>query len=750
MNPGQEALLSAAQRKLAPANLPAKIKAAALERLADWLTIDKFAGLSDPWDYAPLLRWMVETGDADLLADSFYQTIPFGTGGRRGPVGIGPNRINPYTVASSVQGHVQYLRERYPGEGQLRVVVACDVRAFHDLRGTYPRDVPNPVLGMSSRDFAHIATDVYTDAGVEVWALPDSSGEYVSTPELSFLIRRLEAHGGINVSASHNHPDDNGSKFYNAEGGQEIPPDDEALACIVEEIREVRAPSNDRETAGRVREIPGSERQAYIDMNVALGSGKRPSGAKVVFTGLHGTGIHTAGRCLEGMGFRENRDLFYVKPQCEFRSDFRNVTFRSPNPEVPEALQMGIDLAGQERADLVLATDPDADRLGGASRDGTKYAFLSGNEIASILTRFRLDALEASGRLPARPLAIKTVVTTDLIRRLVESRGGVVIGDLLVGFKYIAAVLGSLERTGRYKEVRASIDDFVVAAEESHGFMLTPTLRDKDAAGAAVALADLACDLGQRGETVHDYLIDTYKRYGYHANTVRSTVMQGAAGAANIREVQRLLRSDPPTRVAGRRVERVNDYWDEGLHGPFLSETDRSSRNLISFRFEGGINATIRPSGTEPKNKVYLELGADPLGPDTSDGEFREHRAAVDREVKAFSNRFLSWMLELIDVSVPDYAFEISDLVPLHHKVDFCSRFLPEFERRATALAAGSGSPSGLAEWVEQRLAPYGPDARMLVRRAFDAYLSERSGPQTAGILESAFYGAAGERPLAR
>ncbi len=745
MKTDAEFLLSNARRRIAPVDLPADIKAASLRNLGEWLRIDKLAGLADPSDYAEVVRWMVEDGDVDMLVDSFYQTIPFGTGGRRGPVGIGPNRINPFTVASSVEGHVQYLRERFPGAERLRVVVANDVRAFHDLRGTYPAEIRNPVLGLSSRDLARIAAEVYTEAGVEVYSLPESSGEYVSTPELSFLIRHLDAHGGINVSASHNHPDDNGSKFYNAEGGQEIPPDDEALAAIVESITEVAAPGGDTGAARLAREIPASARQAYIDMNLALRERGSAGNARVVFTGLHGTGIHTAGRCLEQMGFVKDRQLFYVGPQCEFRSDFRNVTFRSPNPEVPESLQMGIDLARRRKADLVLATDPDADRLGGASRDGSAYAFLTGNEFASILTRYRIEALEAAGRLPDRPLALKTVVTTDLVRRLVESRGGVVIGDLLVGFKYIAAVLGSLERTGSYLGRRARVRDFVIAAEESHGFMLTTAVRDKDAAGAAVVLAELASELRDRGQTVRDYLVDTYKRYGYHANTVRSTVMQGAAGSANIRAVQRQLRSQPPGEIGGRKVRRVIDHWDEGQYGPFLSETDRSSRNLISFFLEGGIKATIRPSGTEPKNKLYLELAADPLGPDATADEFERHRAAVDREVKDFSNRFLAAMLRIIGVSVPDFAFEISDLVPLQHKVDFCDRFLPEFDRRSAALAATGDSADSLAGWVQRTLRPYGPDARMLVRKAFETYLSQRGDPTLADIQRAAFYGPASE-----
>jgi len=312
---------------------------------------------------------------------------------------------------------------------------------------------------------------------------------------------------------------------------------------------------------------------------------------------------------------------------------------------------------------------------------------------------------------------------------------------LLVGFKYIAAVLESLERNGRFRDVTASLDDFVIAAEESHGFMLTPEVRDKDAAGAAVVLAELTSELKLRDWTVYDYLIDTYKRYGYHSNTVRSTVMQGATGSANIRQIQQLLRDCPQASIGGRPVLEVNDYWDESRYGPFLSQTDRSSRNLISYTVEGGIKATIRPSGTEPKNKIYLELAADPLGPDATRAEFEAHRARVDREVKDFSNQFLSETLGLIGVELPTYAFEISDLVSLEYKIDFCDRFLPEFARKAGSAAHNPEEEASVSSWVDEALRPYGPDGRMLVRRAYESYAATARPSQALDAQRRIFGG---------
>lgn len=742
MSTNSSHLLAAALCGIETVDLPSDIKASAAANLEEWLGADKFAGLVSPSDYTPILQWMVDSENFDLLVDSFYQMIPFGTGGRRGPVGVGPNRINPYTIASSVQGHVEYLRQRFPRAADLKVVIAYDVRRFHNLRGTYPAELENPLLGLSSQDLAQTAASVYAAAGVTVVTLPASSHDYISTPELSFLIRRLDAQGGVNVSASHNHPDDNGSKFYNGEGGQEIPPDDEELAAIVEQVREIRIASESEVAAsGLVVDVPSDARQAFIDMNLRLPVRNGTRAGRFVFTSLHGTGVNTVGRCLEEMGYRRDSQLFYVEKQCEYRSDFKHVMFRSPNPEVPETLAMGIQRAKEVGGDLLLATDPDADRLGGAARDRDGYKFLTGNEFASILTRYRLESLEAAGRLPTRPLGIKTEVTTDLVRKLVESKNGVVIGDLLVGFKYIAAVLGSLERTGSFRSVSATLDDFILAAEESHGFMLTPEVRDKDAAGAAVILAELTSELSKRGMSVYDYLVDTYKRFGYHSNSVRSTVMHGATGSASIRKIQQLLRDNPPEAIGGRKVLGVNDYWDESKYGPFLSETDRSSRNLISYSIEGGIKATIRPSGTEPKNKVYLELAAAPLGPAATREQFESHRQGVDREVKEFSNRFLLEMLSLIGVTVPEYAFEISDLVALPSKVDFCDRFLPEFEKRAGSVLAGDSDEASVSSWVDETLKPYGPDARILVGRAFEAYAAS-TAPSARLDMQRQIFGA--------
>lgn len=720
-------LLERARAGFAPIELPAAIKEAALGHLEEWVAEDKFAGIlpASAAPYLPVLSWLADAEKFDLLLDSFYQVMPFGTGGRRGPVGLGPNRINPYTIASSVQGHVEYLRTRL-GDEDLRVVVAYDVREYNDLRGIYPEGLANPVMGMSSKDFAHIAASVYAAAGVTVFMLPDEPADFISTPELSFLIRRFGAHGGLNVSASHNHPDDNGGKFYNDKGGQEIPPYDEEMVKIVETITSVESIDYAEALAeGKIRPIEGVDREAYVQTNLRLATRDAAGSATFVFTGLHGTGVTTVCKCLEAMGYAEGEKLHIEPTQREYRGDFANVKFRTPNPEVPLSMERAVALAKDVGGDVVLATDPDADRLGAFVEHDGAYVFLNGNELAIVTARYRLETLKARGELSDRALVIKTQVTSELLSRMAEALGAQVIGDLLVGFKYIGNILDHLDRTGRFGDVEASLDDFVIGCEESHGLLLTGEIRDKDAAGAAVVLADLMSDLKEKGSDVYAYLIEAYKKYGYHRNFLRSTIMQGAAGAAKIREIQQALRDNPPAEVDGRKVLDVIDYWDEERFGPFVSETDRSSRNLIGYRLEGQLRAIIRPSGTEPKNKIYLERREEPIGEGASDEEFTAMKERVDAEVEAFSNEFLASMLGIIGVKLPGYALAISDLVTLENKQDFAERVVPGLEKRA---AEGMGATE-LGAWFDGAIAGYGPDARLLVELGVKVYLGDGDAP---------------------
>ncbi|MGD8395757.1 MAG: phospho-sugar mutase, partial [Candidatus Eiseniibacteriota bacterium] len=593
------------------------VREAALANLGTWLESEDFA------EYQPQLEWLIETGQFALLLDSFYQVLPFGTGGRRGPVGPGTNRFNAFTLATSVAGHIAFLRDRFGADG-LRVVIAHDTRCFHDVKGLYNAELPDPLRGTSSRDFAELAARVYTGQGVEVFLPP--VGVAVATPELSFSIRRLGAHGGLNVSASHNPPDDNGGKFYDQRGGQEVPPLDQQMVDRVAGITRVDTTGNRQ----LERIVPEAVHEAYIALNRGLSVSSNRQ-ARIVFTPLHGTGLRTVGEVLRGEGF----EVLTVPEQSTPDGRFPAVPFGVANPEVPDSMNMAVELARREGADLVLATDPDADRIGArVPLPGGEAPFLTGNELGALVVDAVLAGRRRQGTLPARPLVMRTEVTSDLVSRAARAHGAVVIDDLLVGFKYVAAVLDCLEREGRYRDLEAAPGDFVAAVEESHGVLLTGEVRDKDAAGAALILAELAADAKQAGRTLIDVRDDLYRRVGYVANRLTSIVMKGAAGQEAISTIQNRLREAPPEAIGGRRVTAFLDHWDASAgsrFGPIRSETDRASRNVLVFHLEGEGRVIIRPSGTEPKNKTYVEVGSAPLEP----GEALEaRRGEIDRRAK--------------------------------------------------------------------------------------------------------------------
>ena len=691
-------------------------KKAAVRNAGQWFADDKFE------EYRPQLEWLAEQERWELLLDSFYRAIPFGTGGRRGPVGIGPNRFNPFMLASSVQGHIDYLREAHRSE-DLSVVIAYDVREFHDLRGVYNPELPNPLLGMTSRDFARLAAESYTANGVRVYILPEESDVFLSTPELSFAIRQLGATAGLNISASHNHPDDNGGKFYNQHGGQEVPPTDELMAKRVENVRHFATLGFDHAKAtGLISTIPREIHESYIGMNLRQSLLPEVREARVVFSPLHGTGETNVGEVLKRAGF----DVETVEEQATLDGTFPTVPYRAPNPEVQESMERAIGVARVCDGDLVMVCDPDADRIGVCSKVSSgKYRFLTGNEIPIVLTHYKLERLQKQRRLPHHPLVIKTGVTSELVRVITEHFGGVTIGDLLVGFKYHAHVLEQLVTHGRFRGVEARLDDLVIGVEESHGILVTSEVRDKDAAGAAILLAELAAMQRQQGRTVLDYLDDIYRRFGYYAELLTSMVMSGVVGFSDIRKIQNSLRQRPPERIGGLRVTNIVDHWDErGVHGPFLSETDRASRNVLVFELENGGRVIIRPSGTEPKNKIYVEIPSQPLGVSAEPKALADQKFQADRTAQALADDFTRMMLAIIGVNLPDYALRISALVPLAQRLDFVSGFLPGLESRAQSLCKGETSEQEISKWIDLHLSAYGHDARGLVQAAFQEYLN--------------------------
>jgi len=613
----------------------ASVKALALHNLERWLSIDEFAA------YRPQLRWLVEHKKWSGLLDRFYQILPFGTGGRRGAVGIGPNRMNLWTLGASVQGHCEYLKEKFPGKNTLRVAVAYDVRCFEDRGRNYSPDLPNPVLHMSSRDFAEYAAGVYAANGIEVHILPRGSTRFLATPELSFAIRQLHADGGLNISASHNPPDDNGGKFYDERGAQPVSPDDQVMADLVDQVTVIKhLPWNEAVQSGRIKMLGDDLHHAYIDLCCRQSLITRPKAneLKVVFTPLHGVGSMTAMEVLVKQGFR----VIPVEEQMKPDGQFPNVT-KSPNPEVPASMDRAEAVARANQADLVLATDPDADRIGGMARRGDgEWYFLNGNNLAAMLTHFKLEKLAEEGRLPAAPIVITTLVTTSMITRIARHFQTQIVDNLLVGFKHMAEVLWQLESQGHYEDVTGSPADFVIATEESHGALLMPQIRDKDAAAAALLLAELALDQKRLGRTVFDYLTGMERRFGYFFTEMRNVVMPGVEGKQNMVKMLNRLRQAPPAEIGGLRVTAVEDLQDEaGRMGPFKGNTDRSARNFLHFRLGDNARISLRPSGTEPKAKAYIEASSAPCPANASAETWQDMCRKVDEQGKRLGDDFM-------------------------------------------------------------------------------------------------------------
>lgn len=689
-------------------------KDAALKNLEKWLNDSACQA------YTAQIEDIIKQQRWDFLLDSFFQIIPFGTGGRRGPVGIGTNRINPHTIASSIQGHVEYLKQKF--SGNLSVVIAYDVRIFKDIKKLYNPQLENPLLNKGSIDFAKIAAGVYAANDVIVHMIPEKSPIFLSTPELSFCIRHLKANGGLNISASHNPPDDNGAKFYNHLGGQEIPPDDQTMSDLVDRVEEIKQVDFDSGVKhGFIKFIGPEVHDAYLTVNLKIPTrSSKHSSAKITYSPLNGTGSATVGDLLERSGF----DLIKVSKQYDFDGSFQQVKFRIPNPEVVESMEMCIATAQESNALVAMVSDPDADRIGVAAPDKNgKWTFLNGNEIGIILTHYLLELYRENNALAKTSFAIRTEVTTELISRIAESFGVQMVDDLLVGFKYIGNVLHKIESTGYYNGIEGKLDNFIIAAEESHGILVTPHIRDKDAAGAALLIADLATYLKEEGQTVIEYLDVIYKKYGYVKNSLVSTIMEGVTGKSRIMEIQKTLR-DPqkrPNKVGELKILKFIDRLDEKLFGPILSETDKNSRDLLTFKLENNIRITLRPSGTEPKNKIYFEIRTAPLGEDASDDALSELKKKTDQAMDQITRDFTLMMLNTIGIEISPHALKISGLVSLENKIDFVEKFIPEL---AGMINKGKDQES-ISGWIDERLNNYGKDPRYLVDQALEACLKD-------------------------
>lgn len=623
----------------------------ALNWLEIWLTDDSFR------DYVPQIKYLIESEKWNFLLDSFYQVIPFGTGGRRGLVGIGPNRINPWTIQASAQGHAQYLVNQHGKEAQERgVVLSYDVRKYTQ-RGVYDDSLANPIMNLDGPQLAEAAAAVYAANSIKVYIFDGVR----STPALSFAIRHLNAASGDMFSASHNLPTDNGKKVYDQHGGQLIPPDDQILVDeVTKNVKEIKSMNLDEaKENGLIAYVDEEVDTAFLEAvcNISLSEER---GVNIAYAPLHGTGLSSIYPALQKLGFNVTLD----RRTSNLSGNFENVTFNIPNPEVVESFETSIPFAEEINADLIISSDPDADRIGVMARHKNSYEFVNGNEIGIVLTNYVISKYKTEGTLNTNSVVIKTGVTTSLIEGIAQENNIHCIGDLLVGFKYIGAEMNKLENDNR-------IQDFIIGAEESHGILTGDYCRDKDAAGAAVWIAELAAELKKDGRTLIDYLDEIYCRYGFCHNHLTEIRLLGAKGMEQIADIMTHLRDSPVESFGEFVVQEKIDRW-QGEPQPHLSITDTASRNVLIFKIgrlpdTKTIKMTVRPSGTEPKIKMYFEVFGEPCD--------LQNIAAEKQKIVEIRNRleraFMLYCYKILGVDFPERGFLLFWQLPLNDKLRY-------------------------------------------------------------------------------
>lgn len=538
--------------------------------------------------------------DPKELTESFYKDLEFGTGGLRGIMGIGTNRMNVYTVGMATQGLSNYLKKAFPDE-PIRVAVG------HDSRN-------------NSRLFAERVADIFAANGFKVY-LFDSLRP---TPELSFAIRHLHCHSGVVVTASHNPKEYNGYKAYWSDGAQVVAPHDRNIIAEVQKITspdQVMIWKGDR--SENIEILDETFDQIYLEavhgLSLSPDAVERYHDMKIVYTPLHGTGVILVPESLRKYGFT---NILTVKEQNIPDGNFPTV--ESPNPEERSAMKMAIELAESEKAEVVLATDPDADRIGMALRDENgQYVLLNGNQTCSLLVYYIVKRWSELGRLRGKEYIVKTIVTTELVARIAESFG-VRHFDCLTGFKYIATVMRNHEQTMQY----------ICGGEESFGFLAEDFVRDKDAVSACSLAAEAAAWAKSQDMTLYELLKEMYVRYGFFREALVSVVRKGKEGQEEIAKMMSDYRSDPPRSLGGSPIVVIKDYLNgEALDLANGSKTpiDMERSNVLQFTTADSTVVSIRPSGTEPKIKFYFGIRAE-LN-DTA--RFGEVQAELDGKIES-------------------------------------------------------------------------------------------------------------------
>jgi len=522
------------------------------------------------------IRQMIDH-DPEELIESFYQNLEFGTGGLRGIMGVGSNRMNKYTVGAATQGFANYLKLKFPDTDQIKTAIAFDCRN-------------------NSKYFAQITADVFSANGIKVYLFDDLR----PTPELSFAIRHFGCQGGIVITASHNPKEYNGYKAYWDDGGQLISPHDKNVITEVQNIEDIADVKF--ESDPELIEIIGEDiDRLYIEqiksLSLSTEAINRQKELKIVYTPIHGTGVKLVPMALNAFGFE---NVYSVKEQDIVDGNFPTVI--SPNPEESAALEMALNLADKIDADLVMATDPDADRVGIAIRKDGKLVLLNGNQAATLLIYYLLEKWKENGLLKGKEYIVKTIVTTELLFDIAK-KYNVDHYDVLTGFKYIADIIKDLE----------GVKKFIGGGEESYGYLVGDFVRDKDAVSACTMIAEVAAWAADKDIGLFDLLKDIYCEFGFYKEDLISVVRKGKSGAEEIQQMMDNFRNNPPESLNGSKLINVKDYLlstEKDMVSDEEKEIHLPKSNVLQFFTEDGSKISIRPSGTEPKIKFYFGVKA--------------------------------------------------------------------------------------------------------------------------------------------
>ncbi|HEU5164017.1 MAG TPA: phospho-sugar mutase [Chitinophagaceae bacterium] len=564
------------------------------ERSTNWLT-----GNFDAATKEAIKKMQAE--NPKELAESFYRNLEFGTGGLRGIMGVGTNRMNKYTVGMATQGFANYLNQTYPG-GPVRVAIA------HDCRN-------------NSRFFAETTANVFAANGIKVFLFQALR----PTPELSFAIRHLGCQGGVVCTASHNPKEYNGYKAYWNDGGQLVPPHDKN---VIKEVEKIASVDEVKWSGGEANiTIVGQEMdEEYIEMVKSLSVYpeviEKQHDLKIVYTPIHGTGITMVPQVLKRFGFT---NVHIVEEQSNISGDFPTVVY--PNPEEGEAMSIGMKKAKELDADILLGTDPDSDRVGiGVKDHHGNWVLVNGNQTAVLAFNYMIEARKAKGIAKPNDMVVKTIVTTELIDEIAKGNN-ITCYNVLTGFKWIAELI-------REKEGK---ENYVVGGEESYGLMIGDKVRDKDAISAVALLCEMAAYEKNKGRSLYDKLIDLYVQYSFYKEHLISITKKGMDGQQQIADMMAGFRNKPPKTLAGSDVVQLLDY--ELRKGKNLKTGEEWSiklpkSNVLQFVLADGSKISARPSGTEPKIKFYFSIYTKLK----SAAEFDKTNAALDEKIKAIIN----------------------------------------------------------------------------------------------------------------